>query len=56
MGYGPFTMKRGAPRREKRGRLGLGRVLGSGKATKELPRLKENNPLPIFGTWGLVRG
>jgi hypothetical protein len=26
VGYGPFTMKRGVPRREKRGRLGLGKV------------------------------
>jgi hypothetical protein len=45
-------MKRGAPRREKRGRLALGRVLGSGKATLGSPWVEERNPLPKNGTWG----
>jgi hypothetical protein len=52
MGYGPFTMKRGAPKERERGRLGLGRVLGRGKATMRAPRVEEDNPPSIFGAWG----
>jgi hypothetical protein len=42
-----------------RGRKGGGqlieRVLGSGKVTLGSPRSKEDNPIPIFGTLGVVR-
>ena len=52
MSWNEFPTKGGAPRREERGRLGLGRVLGSGKARLGSPWVEESNPLSLFGTLG----
>jgi hypothetical protein len=40
---------------EKGGRPAKEELWGVGKGPKGTPRVKESNPLPIFGTWGLVR-
>ena len=55
VGQSQYSVKGGAPRREERGRLGLGGALGRGKATMRAPRVEETNPLPKNGTWGQVQ-